>query len=131
MRHFSLLLGLSALGIALATAGCATTREGYVYDAKAPRKGSIVFQNADSKAGTLALLLADGEQCKGSFNTVPGIVQTDEETGRVDREESQTGLAILECRPGHVVRCGFQRDHGGAGYGHCSDTEGRNFDLYF
>jgi hypothetical protein len=122
-------LALLALG-ALST-GCAGAREGYLYDSQAPRKGSVIFEDAAAKRGHVVAVLADGERCAGSFNTVPGIVQMDEETGQIAREESQTGLAILECAPKHIVRCGFQRDHGGAGYGHCSDNNGRNFDLYF
>jgi hypothetical protein len=126
MKYMVALLALGALG-----SGCASSREGYLYDAKAPRKGSVMFENADSKHGRVEAVLADGERCAGSFNTVPAIVQMDEETGQVVREESQTGLAMLECAPRHIVRCGFQRDHAGAGYGHCSDNNGKNFDLYF
>jgi hypothetical protein len=122
---------LAFLALLALCSGCASAREGYLYDAKAPRKGSVVFQSEGAKRGNLSAVLADGEHCTGSFNTVPDTVQTDEETGRVDREESQVGLAILQCNPQHVVRCTFQRDHAGAGYGHCSDTAGRNFDLYF
>ncbi len=116
--------------LALAS-GCASAREGYLYDSQAPRKGSVVFQNADANRGRVEAVLADGELCNGSFNTVPDRVHLDNETGHVDGEESQIGLAILRCKPRHVVRCGFQRDHGGAGYGHCTDTTGREFDLYF
>jgi hypothetical protein len=126
MKYLVALLAVAAL-----SSGCASAREGYLYDSKAPRKGSVVFQNAAAKSGQVVAVLADGERCAGNFNTVPGIVQTDEETGQIAREESQTGMAILECAPKHIVRCGFQRDHAGAGYGHCSDNNGRNFDLYF
>jgi hypothetical protein len=122
---------LALFTLAAVSQGCASTREGYLYDAKAPRKGSVVFENAAAKRGQVVAVLADGERCAGSFNTVPGIVQMDQETGQIEREESQAGLAILECNPKHIVRCGFQRDHAGAGYGHCSDNTGRNFDLYF
>ena len=120
------LLAVLALG-----SGCASTREGYLYDSQAPRKGSVVFQDAAANRGSLLATLADGERCTGRFNTVPDIVQLDSETGRVDHEESQVGLAILQCSSKHIVRCGFQRDRSGAGYGHCADTAGRNFDLYF
>jgi hypothetical protein len=122
---------LGLLALAALSQGCAITREGYLYDAKAPRKGSVVFQDAAAKRGQVVAVLANGERCAGAFNTVPGIVQMDDETGQVAREESQTGLAILECNPKHIVRCGFQRDYAGAGYGHCSDNTGHNFDLYF
>jgi hypothetical protein len=125
-RSLLALLALTAL-----VSGCAGAREGYLYDSQAPRKGSIVFQNDWSSSGSLVAQLADGERCTGRFNTVPDEVEVDEETNRVDREDSQVGLAILQCAPQHVIRCGFQRDHAGAGYGHCSDTAGRHFDLYF
>ena len=129
--QFSTRLSVSVLGAVLSLLGCAGSREGYFYEAQAPRTGAVVFRNAGSKAGMVLAQLTDGEQCRGSFNTVPGVVQRDSDTDRVDREESQTGLAILECNPGHVVSCGFERDHAGAGYGHCTDTHGREFDLYF
>ncbi|HYQ42774.1 MAG TPA: hypothetical protein VER11_12425 [Polyangiaceae bacterium] len=120
------LLTLSVLSF-----GCASAREGYLYDSKAPRKGSIVFQDARAASGNLVAELADGERCTGKFNTIPDDVEMDDETRRVAREDSQVGMALLQCGTQHVVRCGFQRDHGGAGYGHCSDTAGRHFDLYF
>ncbi|MEI9936058.1 MAG: hypothetical protein WDO69_02420 [Pseudomonadota bacterium] len=123
------LLALAAL-TALAS-GCASAREGYLYDSQAPRKGSVVFQDAESTNGSLVAELADGERCTGRFNTIPDEVEIDDENNRIYREDSQVGLAILQCGSQHVVRCGFQRDHAGAGYGHCSDTAGRQFDLYF
>jgi hypothetical protein len=75
--------------------------------------------------------LADGEHCIGKFSAAASVVQMDQETGRLDREESQTGLALLECNAGHLVRCAFERDHAGDGSGQCSDTAGRTFELYF
>lgn len=126
IKHSITLLALAALA-----SGCASAREGYLYDSQAPRKGSVVFQDARSTHGSLSAVLADGERCTGNFNTIPDDVEMDDENRRIDREESQVGLAILACGTQHVVRCGFQRDHGGAGYGHCSDTAGRHFDLYF
>ncbi|HET7540931.1 MAG TPA: hypothetical protein VFK05_13705 [Polyangiaceae bacterium] len=123
---------LLALAILSALASsCASAREGYLYDSQAPRKGSIVFQDASSNSGNLIAQLADGENCTGRFNTIPDEVEVDQETNRIDREDSQVGLAILQCSAQHVLRCGFQRDRSGAGYGHCSDTAGRHFDLYF
>lgn len=121
----------SLLAVLCLASGCAGTREGYLYDSQVPRKGSLVFEDARSTHGAVNAVLADGERCTGNFNTVPATVQLDNETGRLDREESQAGLAILDCNAQHIVRCGFQRDHGGAGYGHCTDTTGKNFDLYF
>lgn len=123
---------LAALALLGLTSGCASAREGYLYDSKAPRKGSFVFKNARAKEGELVAVLADGEQCTGRFNTIPDEVEyLDDDDRRIDHEDSQVGLAILQCAPQHVVRCGFQRDRAGAGYGHCSDTSGRHFDLYF
>jgi len=122
---------LTLLTLTALASSCASAREGYLYDSKAPRKGSIVFQDARATSGNLVAELADGERCTGKFNTIPDDVEMDNETGRVDREDSQVGMALLQCGTQHIVRCGFQRDHGGAGYGHCSDTAGRHFDLYF
>lgn len=126
---FKQLLALPVL-LALAS-GCASAREGYLYDSKAPRQGFVLFEDAQATRGRILAVLADGEHCAGTFNTVPDRVHLDKETALVDGEESQVGLAILQCNAQHVVRCGFQRDQGGAGYGHCSDTGGRHFDLYF
>ncbi|HEY0465482.1 MAG TPA: hypothetical protein VGC79_14805 [Polyangiaceae bacterium] len=122
---------LALVALAALASGCASTREGYLYDSKAPRKSSVVFQDAEATNGGLVAELADGERCTGKFNTIPDEVEIDDENRRIYREDSQVGLAILQCGAGHVVRCGFQRDHAGAGYGHCSDTAGRHFDLYF
>lgn len=122
---------LVLLALSATATGCASAREGYLYDSKAPRKGSVVFQDARNTSGSLIAELADGEHCTGKFNTIPNEVEVDDETQRVVREDSQVGLALLQCAGQHVVRCGFQRDHGGAGYGHCSDTVGRQYDLYF
>ena len=127
----SLRNALGLLALAGLSCGCASAREGYLYDSKAPRKGSIVFQDARSTDGGIVAQLADGERCTGKFNTIPDEVSIDDEYRRIYREDSQVGLAILQCGAQHVVRCGFQRDSGGAGYGHCSDTAGRHFDLYF
>jgi len=123
---------LAAIALLGLTSACASAREGYLYDSKAPRKGSLVFRDARAKEGNLVAVLADGEQCTGRFNTIPDQVEyLDDEERRIDREDSQVGLAILQCAAQHVVRCGFQRDREGSGYGRCSDTSGRHFDLYF
>jgi len=129
MLNFRSFLALATL-TALAS-GCASAREGYLYDSQAPRQGSVVFRDARATAGDLVAQLADGESCTGKFNTIPDQVEVDAENGRIYREDSQVGLAILRCSDKHLVRCGFQRDRSGAGYGHCSDTRGRRFDLYF
>ena len=121
-------LGLLAL-VALAS-GCAT-REGYLYDTKVPRRGAVVFHDAQSTEGSVDALLANGERCTGKFNTIPDQVEIDDETRQIYREDSQVGLVILKCGAQHIVRCGFQRDHAGAGYGRCSDTAGSHFSLYF
>lgn len=125
-RRVLVIAALTALA-----SGCAGVHEGYLYDSQAPRKGSVVFQDAEATSGGLVAQLADGENCTGKFNTIPDQVEMDDENRRIDRENSQVGLAILQCGARHIVRCGFQRDRAGAGYGHCSDTAGRHFDLYF
>ena len=118
--------------IALATcAGCATARDGYLYDAKVARAGSFRFDSSNAKQGAVVADLAGGEHCSGRFNAVASIVEMDQETGRVDREDFQSGLAVLECNAGRVVRCAFERDHAGDGSGKCSDAAGRTFELYF
>ena len=122
-------LGLLAL-LALAS-GCASAREGYLYDTKEPHRGSVVFHDAQMTEGSVVAQLANGERCTGKFNTIPDQVEIDDETRQIYREDSQVGLVILKCGAQHIVRCGFQRDHAGAGYGRCSDTAGSHFSLYF
>jgi hypothetical protein len=102
-----------------------------LYDAKAARKGSFHFESGNAKQRAVLAELANGEHCAGKFDAVASVVQMDQETGRVDREEAQNGLAVLECNRGHFVRCAFERDHAGDGSGQCSDTAGRTFELYF
>ena len=122
---------IAGVALAAASVGCAASRDGYLYDAKAAQRGSFRFESANAKHGSVVAELADGEHCSGKFNAVASVVQMDQETGRVDREESQTGLALLECNAGHLVRCAFERDHAGDGSGRCSDAAGRTFELYF
>jgi hypothetical protein len=123
--------GVALSALSAACVGCASARDGYLYDAKAGRKGSFRFDSANAKQGSVLAELANGERCAGQFNAVASVVQLDQETGRVDREEAQTGLAVLECNAGHLVRCAFERDHAGDGSGRCSDTAGQTFELYF
>ena len=119
------------LALATLATGCASARDGYVYDRTASGKGSLVFRDARSTHGEVVAQLPNGERCTGNFNTIPDAVEMDDENRRIDREETQVGRALLQCGAQHVVRCDFQRDHVGAGSGQCSDTAGHRFDLYF
>jgi hypothetical protein len=130
-RRRAFLAGAALAALAAACVGCATSRDGYLYDAKVARTGSFRFDSPNAKHGAVVAELAGGEHCSGNFNAEASVVELDQETGRVAREESQTGLAILECDAGRVVRCAFERDHAGDGSGRCSDTAGRTFELYF
>ena len=103
-------LGLLAL-VTLAS-GCASTREGYLYDTTVPRRGSVVFHDAQLTEGNVVAQLANGERCTGKFNTIPDQVDIDDETRQIYREDSQVGLVILKCGAQHIVRCG--RHGGGA-----------------
>jgi hypothetical protein len=127
----SLIAGVALAALAAACVGCATSRDGYLYDSKVARAGSFRFDSTNAKQGSVVAELAGGEHCSGKFNAVASVVEMDQETGRVDREDFQTGLAILECNAGRMVRCAFERDHAGDGSGECSDTAGRKFELYF
>jgi hypothetical protein len=119
------------LALATLASGCASARDGYVYDRTASGKGSLVFQDARSTHGGVVAQLSNGERCTGNFNTIPDAVEIDDENRRIDREETQVGRALLQCGAQHVVRCDFHRDHVGTGTGQCSDTAGHRFDLYF
>lgn len=127
----TLIAGVALAALAAASVGCATSRDGYLYDAKVARAGSFRFDSGNAKQGSVVAELAGGEHCSGKFNAVASVVETDGETGRVDREDFQSGLAVLECNAGRVVRCAFERDHAGGGSGQCSDAAGRTFELYF
>ena len=129
--HRTWFTGVALAALAVASVGCASAREGYLLDAKATRTGSVRFESGHAKEGAVLADLANGEHCTGTFNAVASVVQLDQETGRVDREEAQTGLAILECNAGHQVRCEFERDHAGDGSGRCADSAGQKFELYF
>ena len=130
-RARMLVAGVALPALLATSVGCATSRDGYLYDAKVARAGSFRFDSSNAKQGVVVAELAGGERCSGKFNAVASVVETDQETGRVDREDFQTGVAILECNAGRTVRCAFERDHAGDGSGECSDTAGRKFELYF
>jgi hypothetical protein len=129
--HRTLIAGAALAALATACIGCATSRDGYLYDSKVVRAGSFRFDSANAKQGSVVAELANGDHCSGKFNAEASVVEMDPETGRMDREDFQTGLAILECDAGRMVRCSFERDHAGDGSGECSDTAGRKFELYF
>jgi hypothetical protein len=129
--HRTLIAGVALAALAIVCAACAASRDGYLYDARVARAASFRFESSNAKQGSVVVEFAGGEHCSGKFNAVAGVVEMDQETGRVAREDSQTGRAILECSAGRVVRCAFERDHAGEGSGQCSDNAGRTFELYF
>jgi len=119
--------------VVLALSGCAMQREGYLYSPTGPGRGTLVFSDALENRGDVQASLADGEHCHGRYTTVPGreVTWDDEKINQIYSEDTQAGMAILECASGHVLRCDFSRAKAGAGMGQCVDTRGNKQTLYF
>lgn len=109
---------------------CATQHQGYLLRTDNGQKSPVVFRdNPMGKDGSLNATMADGEQCHGHFNTVPDQVTRNWETNEVEREDTQLGIAVLQCADHHILRCDFSRRHEGTGSGNCSDNLGQKYSL--
>jgi len=120
------LLGLSA-------SGCAMPRTGYIYSPTAGGRGSVVFPDSGDNSGTVQATLTSGERCSGRYSTVPGphVSWNDEEVNTIYSEDTQDRMALLQCSPGHVLRCTFTRDVSGDGMGRCFDNRNEWLTMYF
>lgn len=121
----------AALGLALA--GCAVPRSGYLYSPTAAGRGSVAFVDSSLDSGKLTATLSSGERCSGRYSTIPGprVTWDDEKIDTIDSEDTQQGMALLSCGPGHLLRCSFTRDIGGDGMGRCRDNRDEWLTMYF
>lgn len=119
--------------VLLAMSGCAMQRQGYLYSPTGPGRGSFVFSNALENKGEVQAALSNGVRCHGRYATVPGreVTWDDEKVDQIYSEDTQAGMAILECSSGQVLRCDFSRAKAGSGMGQCVDTRGDKQTLYF
>lgn len=120
------------LAAAFSLSACAAAQhQGYLLKTDTGQKSAIVFKdNPLGQDGKAEVTMPNGEQCKGKFNTVPDQVQMNwNSVGEVEREDTQTGVAILKCADNHVVRCDFSRSYEGQGSGNCVDNQGQKFSL--
>ncbi len=127
---------LSILLFAGATvAGCAASHEGYLITTDTGLRSKVIFyDNSEGKRGSVVGMLANGEQCQGRFNTIPGRVRRSldgQNPFYLEREDTQIGVAVLQCADSHVVKCDFTRPYEGIGSGHCLDNQGQKYSLSF
>jgi len=124
---------LPCLVLLVAASACAVPKEGYIYSPKAAGRGSVVFPDSSDNSGTIRATLASGERCAGRFSTVPGprVTWDEELIDTIDSEDTQDGMALLECNGGHVLRCTFTRNLSGDGMGRCRDNHDEALTIYF
>jgi len=128
------MLRLSTLLCAAATlVGCSASHQGYLLKTDTGQRSTVIFHdNPTGKHGSVEAVLANGEQCKGQFNTVPDQVTRNwEEHDDIESEDTQLGVAVLQCADSHIVKCNFSRAHEGPGSGHCLDNLGQKYSLNF
>lgn len=123
---------LCLAGCLLAT-GCAMPRDGYLYSPTANGRGRIKFVDSAKNAGRLQATLVSGETCTGRYATVPGpkVSWEDEKINQIYSEDTQDGMALFECNPGHMLRCTFTRNITGDGIGRCLDNRNEQLTMYF
>lgn len=124
---------LSTLLVAVSMSGCAIPRAGYIYSPTAGGRGSVTFPDSADNSGLLRATLLNGERCRGRYSTVPGpqVSWDDEKINTIDAEDTQDGMALLECNPGHLLRCTFTRSINGDGMGRCFDNKNEWLTMYF
>lgn len=122
-----------SLLLAVSAAGCAIPRDGYIYSPTAGGRGTIAFVNSAENAGAVQATLLGGERCSGRYSTVPGphVSWDDEKINVIDTEDTQDGMALLQCNPGHLLRCTFTRNDTGDGMGRCLDNRNESLTMYF
>jgi hypothetical protein len=116
-----------------AIAGCSFSRSGELYAVASSERGSIVFPNSPANRGELRATLAGGEKCLGRYATIPGpeVTWEDNRLDEIYQEDTQDGMAVLECSRGHVLRCNITRDNFGEGQGYCVDNRGQQMTMNF
>jgi hypothetical protein len=129
MRTQLTLAALLATGV---TVGC-TTHQGYIVPVATAQREKVVFHDdASGDRGNIDAELANGEKCHGRFNTVADQVTRNwEDPNDIVSEDSQVGMAVLQCAPHHVVKCDFVRGWADQGSGQCFDNLGQKYSLNF
>lgn len=119
--------------VAAFTAACGLPRHGHLYSPSEANQGAVYFPDSAANAGPITATLVDGERCVGRYATVPGpqVTWDDQEPFTIYEEDTQDGMAILDCRNGHLIRCNLTRDLVEAGMGRCVDNRGQSMSLYF
>lgn len=118
---------------AAAVVACSSSRYGIMYAVPSGARGSVLFPNSPANHGEIRATLAGGEKCVGRYATIPGpdVTWDDQRIDQIYEEDTQDGMAILECPAGHVLRCNITRDIGGEGQGYCVDNRGQQMTMYF
>lgn len=132
-RSLSMMLPIVAL-TGLLAAGCGIPRHGTVYAEPAGGgRGQVYFPNSADNRGELTVALSDGEFCRGRYTTIPGpkVTYDEEQIDVILSEDTQDGMAVLDCKNGHLLRCNLSRDSGGEGTGQCTDNRGERLSMTF
>jgi len=116
---------------AVSITGCAASHQGYLLKTDTGQRTTVIFHDKpNGKHGSVEAVLANGEQCQGQFNTIPDQVTRNwEDPSDIEREDTQVGVAVLQCADSHVLRCDFSRAYEGNGSGHCLDSQGQKYSL--
>ena len=124
---------LTLLCAAATLIGCSATHQGYLLKTDTGQRSTVIFHdNPTGKHGSVEAVLANGERCQGQFNTVPDQVTRNwEDPSDIEREDTQVGVAVLQCADSHVLKCDFSRAYEGNGSGHCLDSQGQKYGLNF
>ena len=126
MLRLSILLVASSMFV-----GCTASHHGFLLKPATGERGTVIFHDEpNGKHGTVEAILANGEQCRGQFNTIPDQVTRNwEDHDDIESEDTQLGVAAFQCADSHVVKCDFSRAHEGSGSGRCLDNLGQKYTL--
>jgi hypothetical protein len=124
---------LLSLMLALSATACAIPRSGYIYSPNVGGRGSVMFPDSNDNSGVVRATLTSGESCAGRYSTIPGprVTWDEEKIDTIESEDTQNGMALLQCSSGHVLRCTFTRDLSGDGMGRCLDNHQEWLTMYF
>jgi hypothetical protein len=124
-RSIVLVFAFATLG------GCSLSHQGTLVKTETGQRNSVVFHdNPSGKRGSVDAVLGNGERCHGQFNTVADqVTRSWEDPEDVTEEDSQVGMAILQCTDHHVMKCDFVREAAGKGSGNCLDNLGQKYSL--
>lgn len=124
---------LLSVSACLLLGACGIPRHGIVYTLPSGARGRVVFPDSAGNRGDVSATLSDGERCSGRYATIPGpqVTWDDQEIDTIYEEDTQDGMAVLDCKNGRLLRCNLTRDIVGAGTGRCTDNRGQQLTMYF